>query len=42
MKYAITGPRGAIFNIVDVEPTDGSLYSEMKLVKIDSLSLMVF
>ena len=29
MKYAITGPRGAIFNIVDVEPTDGQTYSEI-------------
>ena len=29
MKYAITGPRGAIFNILDVEPTDGQTYSEI-------------
>ena len=29
MKYAITGPRGAIFNIVDVEPTDAPHYSEI-------------
>jgi len=29
MKYAITGPRGAIFNIVDEEPTDGQTYSEI-------------
>ena len=29
MKYAITGPRGAIFNIVDVEPTGGQNYSEI-------------
>jgi hypothetical protein len=29
MKYAITGPRGAIFNIVEVEPTDVPHYSEI-------------
>ena len=29
MKYAITGPKGAIFNIVDVEPTDSPHYSEI-------------
>lgn len=29
MKYAITGPRGAIFNIVDEEPTDAPHYSEI-------------
>jgi hypothetical protein len=29
MKYAITGPKGAIFNIVDVEPTGGQTYSEI-------------
>ena len=29
MKYAITGPKGAIFNIVDAEPTDAPHYSEI-------------
>jgi hypothetical protein len=29
MKYAITGPRGLIFNIVDEEPTDAPYYSEI-------------
>ena len=29
MKYAITGPQGAIFNIVDVEPTNAPHYSEI-------------
>ena len=29
MKYAITGSRGAIFNIVDVEPTEAPHYSEI-------------
>ena len=29
MKYAITGPRGLIFRIVDEEPTDAPHYSEI-------------
>ena len=29
MKYAITGPRGRIFQIVDTEPTEAPYYSEI-------------
>lgn len=29
MKYAITGPKGLIFNILDEEPTDAPYYSEI-------------